>query len=102
MLTSPTYGTKLASSTFSPGFRPRSCGSSRPQRLFTGERDVISLNNPLDKPRLRFCLRATVNALLAFGLAHAAAVPLHGLWAVPTAVVVMQMSIGGSLKAATD
>jgi len=63
---------------------------------------VISLNNPLDKPRLRFCLRATVTALLAFGLAHAAAIPLHGLWAVPTAVVVMQMSIGGSLKAATD
>jgi len=63
---------------------------------------VISLNNPLDKPRLRFCLRATVNALLAFGLAHAGAVPLHGLWAVPTAVVVIQMSVGGSLKAARE
>jgi Fusaric acid resistance protein-like len=72
----------------------RSAGSA-------GESDVISLNNPLDKPRLRFCLRATVTALLAFGLAHAAAGPLHGLWAVPTALVVMQMSIGGSLKAAT-
>jgi hypothetical protein len=68
----------------------------------TGEPDVTSLNNALDKPRLRFCLRATVTALLAFGLTHLATVPLHGLWAVPTAVVVMQMSIGGSLKAATD
>jgi uncharacterized membrane protein YccC len=59
-------------------------------------------NNPLRKPRLRFCLRATVNVLLAFGLAHVLAVPLHGLWAVLTAVVIMQMSIGGSLKAAGE
>jgi uncharacterized membrane protein YccC len=51
---------------------------------------------------LRFCLRATVNALLAFGLVHVLAVPLHGLWTVPTAVVVIQMSIGGSLKATAD
>jgi len=51
---------------------------------------------------LRFCLRATVNALLAFALAHVLDVPLHGVWAVPTAVMVIQMSIGGSLKAATN
>ena len=59
-------------------------------------------NSPVSTPRLRFCLRATVNALLAFGLAHVLAVPLHGPWAVATAVVVIQMSIGGSLKAAAD
>jgi uncharacterized membrane protein YccC len=60
------------------------------------------LNSPLSKPRLRFCLRATINALLAFGLVHVLAVPLHGLWAVPTAVVVIQMSFGGSLKATAE
>ena len=60
------------------------------------------LNSPLSKPRLRFCLQAMINALRAFGLAHVLAVPLHGLWAVPTAVVVIQMSIGGSLKATAD
>ena len=58
--------------------------------------------NPLRKPRLRFCLRATVNALLAFGLAHLLAVPWHGLRAVLTAVMIIQMSIGGSLKAAGE
>jgi uncharacterized membrane protein YccC len=63
---------------------------------------VTCLDHPLDKPRLRFCLRATVNALLAFGLAHVLAVPMYGLWAVLTAVVVIQMSVGGSLKAVTD
>jgi len=60
------------------------------------------LNSPLSKSRLRFCLRATINALLAFGLVHVLAVPLHGLWAVPTAVVVIQMSFGGSLKATAE
>jgi uncharacterized membrane protein YccC len=63
---------------------------------------VTCLAHPLDKPRLRFCLRATVNAVLAFALAHVLAVPLHGLWAVLTAVIVVQISLGGSLKAARD
>ena len=56
----------------------------------------------LGKAQLRFCLRATVNALLAFGVTHMLAVPLHGQWAVLTAVAVIQMSIGGSLKAAAE
>lgn len=59
-------------------------------------------NSPLSRSRLRFCLQATVNALLAFGLVHVLAVPWHGLWAVPTAVVVIQVSIGGSLKATAE
>ncbi len=54
------------------------------------------------QPQLRFCLRATVNALLAFGLAHVLAVPMHGMWAVLAAVMVIQVSVGGSLKAAAD
>src|SRR5262245_49035567 len=48
-------------------------------------------------PRLRFCVRMTAAALLAFALARVVTIPLHGLWAVLTAVVVTQLSIGGSL-----
>ena len=44
----------------------------------------------------------TVAALLAFALAQVWNIPLHGLWAVLTAVVVMQMSVGGSLHATTE
>jgi uncharacterized membrane protein YccC len=56
----------------------------------------------LGKAQLRFCLRAMVNALLAFGVTHMLAIPLHGQWAVPTAVGVIQMTIGGSLKASAE
>jgi uncharacterized membrane protein YccC len=69
------------------------------------EGDVTNHNHhhyPPHGPRLRFCLRATVNVLLAFGLAQVLPVPQHGLWTVLTAVVVIQMSIGGSLKAAAE
>ena len=40
--------------------------------------------------------------MLAFALAQIFPFPLHGLWAVLTAVVVTQMSIGGSLSATAD
>ena len=56
----------------------------------------------LSKPPLRFCLRVTVSALSAFTLTHFLAIPLNGLWAVLTAVVVSQMSVGGSLKATAE
>jgi uncharacterized membrane protein YccC len=71
-------------------------------QLQAGECDVTCLDHLLDKPRLRFCLQATVNALLAFGLTHVLAVPTHGLWAVLAAVMVIQTSVGGSLKSAAD
>ncbi len=54
------------------------------------------------KPQLRYCLRLTVAGLLAFGLAQFGHFPLHGLWAVLTAIVVTQMSIGGSLQATAE
>ncbi|HTW36119.1 MAG TPA: FUSC family protein [Rhizomicrobium sp.] len=54
------------------------------------------------RARLRFCLRLTVAAVLAFALMQFWALPLRGLWAVLTAVVVMQTSIGGSLRATTE
>jgi uncharacterized membrane protein YccC len=40
--------------------------------------------------------------LAVFALAQVWNIPLHGLWAVLTAVVVMQMSVGGSLHATTE
>jgi uncharacterized membrane protein YccC len=54
------------------------------------------------RSQLRFCLRTTVAALLAFALAQVLNIPLHGLWAVLTAVVVTQVSVGGSLHATTE
>ena len=56
----------------------------------------------LNNPRLRFCVRVTTSAIVAFALAQVLSIPLHGLWAVLTAVVVTQMSVGGSLKATSD
>ena len=52
--------------------------------------------------RLRFCLRMTVAAVSAFAVAQILTVPLHGLWAVLTAVVVTQMSVGGSLRSTAE
>ena len=63
---------------------------------------IAAVRAQLGTAQLRFCLRAIVNALLAFGVTHMLAIPLNGQWAVPTAVAVMQMSIGGSLKAAAE
>ncbi len=54
------------------------------------------------RSELRFSLRATVAALLAFAITRILAFPLHGLWAVLTAVVVTQVSVGGSLRATLD
>jgi uncharacterized membrane protein YccC len=54
------------------------------------------------KPELRLCLRVTVAALVSYVLAQFLAIPLAGLWAVLTAVIVTQMSLGGSLKATIE
>jgi uncharacterized membrane protein YccC len=51
---------------------------------------------------LRFCLRMTVAALAALALVQTFHFPLHGLWTVLTAVVVTQISIGGSLRATLE
>ncbi|MGH6857567.1 MAG: FUSC family protein [Methylocella sp.] len=52
--------------------------------------------------QLRLCLRVTVAALLSFILGKSLNIPFGGLWAVLTAVVVTQMSVGGSLKATIE
>ena len=64
-------------------------------------RSVVARPGP-HAARLRFCLRVTVAALSAFALAQFFVLQLHGLWAVLTAVVVTQMSVGGSLRAAAE
>ena len=69
-----------------------------------GERRLSLRNEVRDwvrafRPQLRFCLRATVAALVALAIANSLNFPLHGSWMVLTAVVVTQVSVGGSLKA---
>ncbi len=54
------------------------------------------------KAQWRYCLRLTVAGVAAFALAQFANFPLHGLWAVLTAVVVTQISVGGSLRATAE
>jgi uncharacterized membrane protein YccC len=51
------------------------------------------------RPQLRYGVRATVVVLAAFWLGRLAGLPLNGLWVVLTAVVVTQMSAGGSVRA---
>jgi len=53
-------------------------------------------------PQLRHCVRVTIAAVLSFALGRSLNIPLGGLWAVLTAVVVTQMSVGASLKAAIE
>jgi uncharacterized membrane protein YccC len=50
---------------------------------------------------LRLGVRMTAAGVLAFALAHMLALP-QGYWAVFTAVIVTQASVGGSLKATLD
>jgi len=50
---------------------------------------------------LRLSVRMTVAGVLAYALAHLLALP-QGYWAVFTAVIVIQASVGGSLKATLD
>jgi uncharacterized membrane protein YccC len=52
-------------------------------------------------PELRLAVRVTTAAVLAFALAKLLGFA-HGYWAVITAIIVMQTSVGGSMKAAVD
>jgi len=54
------------------------------------------------RPQFRFAVRVTVAGLLALLLTRTLNLPLHGLWVVLTAVVVSQMSVGGSLRATIE
>jgi uncharacterized membrane protein YccC len=55
-----------------------------------------------NRVQLRFALRMTVSGLAALTIARTLNLPLHGLWVVITAVVVTQMSVGGSLRATIE
>jgi uncharacterized membrane protein YccC len=50
---------------------------------------------------IRLCLRMTVAGLLAYVLAKIFALP-QGYWAVFSAIIIMQASVGGSVKATID
>src|SRR5262245_24149242 len=50
---------------------------------------------------LRLALRTTLAGLITFTLAHLLELP-HSYWAVLTSVIIMQASVGGSLKATLD
>ncbi|HEY1978547.1 MAG TPA: FUSC family protein, partial [Xanthobacteraceae bacterium] len=54
------------------------------------------------RSQLRFSLRMTVAGLFALIITQSFSLPLHGLWVVLTAVVVTQMSVGGSLRATIE
>jgi len=54
------------------------------------------------RAQLRFCVRVTVAGLSAFAIARSLAFPLHGLWAVLTAIVVTNVSVGASLRATIE
>ncbi|HTX51065.1 MAG TPA: hypothetical protein VME40_16955, partial [Caulobacteraceae bacterium] len=51
---------------------------------------------------IRYSLRMTLSAVAAFALVQVVKVPLHGLWAVLTAVIVTQASAGGSIRASLE
>lgn len=73
-----------------------------PGTLGTGMVTLWSHGRTEASARLRLCLRTTVAAVLAFAISHLLNVPLQGLWAVLTAVVVTQISVGESLRATTE
>jgi uncharacterized membrane protein YccC len=54
------------------------------------------------RAQLRFCVRMTLAGLITFALAQMLVLPLHGLWAVLTAIVVTQASAGGSMRATAE
>ena len=54
------------------------------------------------KPRWRFCIRMTASGLAAYAVAQILKIPLNGLWVIITAIVVTQMSAGGSVRATLE
>ena len=50
---------------------------------------------------LRLCLRMTVAGIVAYALAEMLALP-QGYWAVFSSIIIMQASVGGSVKATID
>jgi uncharacterized membrane protein YccC len=50
------------------------------------------------RAKIRFCLRMTVVGLITYGVGQLLTIPLQGLWMVLTALVLTQMSVGGSIR----
>lgn len=64
-------------------------------------RDRFMHRPTLRRPALRYAVRVMVAGFLAYSVAISLALP-QGFWAVITAIVVMQSTVGASLKAALD
>ncbi len=64
-------------------------------------RERFSHRPALRRPALRYAVRVMVAGFLAYSVAISLALP-QGFWAVITAIVVMQSTVGASLKAALD
>ena len=62
----------------------------------------MDVTRSIYRERLRFCGRTTIAAVLAFVLGQVLDIPLHGLWVVLTAVMVIQLSVGGSMRATAE
>ena len=50
------------------------------------------------RPQLRLCLRVTIAAMLSFVLGKSLSIPVGGLWAALTAVVVTQVSLKATIE----
>jgi uncharacterized membrane protein YccC len=70
---------------------------TRATRLWTGFRALVRYR----RPQVALSIRVTIAALVSLALAQLLQLPLP-LWAVLTAVIVTQMSVGRSLKATFD
>src|SRR5271166_5903483 len=90
--------------------RPGSSRRGRTERCLRKPIGAISMLGSCNWPphsdsayraQLRFSLRITV-ATLAFAFAQVLSPPLHGLWAVLTALAVTQMSVGRPLRATAE
>lgn len=65
-------------------------------------RNWLSTQWRVYRSQLRFSIRVTVAAISALLIAQLFALPLHGLWVVLTATVVVQLSVGGSVGASVE
>jgi uncharacterized membrane protein YccC len=70
-------------------------------RRFTESWQRIRRWSAQHRAELRLCVRVSVSAMLALAIAHLLNLPL-ALWTVLTAVLLTQISVGGSLKATLD
>ena len=75
--------------------------AGREIQLFTPDWKRLRKWPAQHRAELRLCLRISVSAVLALAVAQVLELPL-ALWTVLTAIILTQISVGGSLKATLD